>query len=451
MSDDNILKVGYAKVNITPMMGIPVAGYFIERLADGVLDNLHARAVALNQNGKTILMMAVDHCGLVEGFQKPTREAVSKELGVPEENIYIHATHTHTGPVVEPTSDNPLIIEYISFLRKRIIDAFRFAIADLKPAKMGIGVGNAPNIAFIRRYRMKDGSVKTNPGVNNPDIVEPIGQVDERVNVIRFDRENASTVVMLNFGDHPDTVGGCKISADWPGFACRSLEKAIDNVDCIFFNGAQGDVNHVKVNPTKGDFNGMFNDFDGVSRGYAHARYMGRVVAGAVMQVFDKVEYVDVDSINSVHKIINVPSNMPDKKDLPLAHKYVELHKAGRDDEIPFKAMALTTEVARAIRMVNLENGPEYFPMLFSVVKIGSVAFFGIPGEPFTGVGRELKKAKNWKMILPTCNTNTKIGYFPMQECYDQGGYETATSKFKAGVAEIIIKEGLKILEEINK
>ena len=36
---------------------------------------------------------------------------------------------------------------------------------------------------------MKDGKVRTNPGVGNPDILHPIGDVDERVNVLRFDRE----------------------------------------------------------------------------------------------------------------------------------------------------------------------------------------------------------------------------------------------------------------------
>ncbi len=54
------------------------------------------------------------------------------------------------------------------------------------------------------------------------------------------------------------TVGGCKISADWPGFVRRTVEKVLDNAKCIFFNGAQGDVNHVKVHPKEGDLNGMF-------------------------------------------------------------------------------------------------------------------------------------------------------------------------------------------------
>jgi hypothetical protein len=83
---------------------------------------------------------------------------------------------------------NPLELEYQKTLIHKAADAVRMALDDLKPARMGFGIGQAPNIAFVRRYRMKDGSVKTNPGVNNPDIVGPIGDVDERVNVVRFDR-----------------------------------------------------------------------------------------------------------------------------------------------------------------------------------------------------------------------------------------------------------------------
>jgi len=75
---------------------------------------------------------------------------------------------------------------------------------------------------------------------------------------------------------------------------------------------------------------------------------------------------------------------------------------------------------------------------------------FGIPGEPFTGVGRALKEAEDWELVLPTCNTNAKEGYFPMLECYEEGGYEAGSSNFKAGVAELIIKSGLELLDHLK-
>ena len=446
----NNLKVGYARVNATPPLGVNIAGYFVERIADGILDELEVCAVAVGSGENTVILMTVDHCGLTKDYLNVWREEISKDTGVPAEAIYIHSTHTHQGPITAKSCKNPLNEEYAVLLGHRVHDAAVLALADMKPARMGIGTSEAKNVAFIRRYRMKDGSAKTNPGVNNPDIVAPIGITDESVHVVRFDREGAETVVIANFANHPDVVGGNKISADWPGLTRRFVEKAIDNTKCIFFNGAQGDVNHVNVHPKAGDFNDMFNDFDGCSRGYGHARHIARVVTGAVLSIYDKVEYMDVDSVKYQQKIVDIPSNKPTPEEMPLARQYNEWHKAGRDDLIPYKAMMLTTVVAEAGRMVRLENAPDNFPMLFSVVSIGDVAFFGIPGEPFNGVGRALKTAPGWKMVIPTCNTNAKEGYFPMMDSYEEGGYEARSSNFKAGVAEKIIDEGKKILASMR-
>ena len=112
--------------------------------------------------------------------------------------------------------------------------------------------------------------------------------------------------------------------------------------------------------------------------------------------------------------------------------------------------MMLTTVVAEAARMVRLENAPDAFPMLFSAIAIGDVAMFGIPGEPFNGVGRGLKEAEGWKMVIPCCLTNASEGYFPMMDSYDEGGYEARSSSFKAGVAERIISEGKDILASLR-
>ena len=446
----NNIKVGYARVNITPPMGIHIAGYYKERIADGVLDELEACAVAVGDGKTTALLITIDHCGLNKVYLNEWRDNISAATGVPAEAIYIHTTHTHTGPQLFKNSKNPLTAQYEAFLATRVVDVSKFAIEDMADAKMGIGVSEAKNVAFIRRYRMKDGTAKTNPGVNNPDIVAPIGVTDESVSVVRFDRDGKETVVLANFANHPDVVGGNKISADWPGMTRRFVEKAIDNTKCIFFNGAQGDVNHVNVHPKAGDFNDMFNDFDGCSRGYGHARHIARVVTGAVMSIYDKVEYIDADTVKYSQKIVEIPSNKPTPEQLPLAHKYNDLHNAGRDDEIPYKAMMLTTVVAEAARMVRLENAPDTFPMLFSAIAIGDVALFGIPGEPFNGVGRGLKESEGWKMVIPTCLTNASEGYFPMMDSYEEGGYEARSSSFKAGVAERIIEEGKAILASMR-
>ena len=446
----NTLQAGYSKVNVNPMLGIPINGYFKPRYADGILDDLEIVAVALACGETKILLMAIDNLHVNTNLVKNYQERISEKTGLAKEAIFIHSTHTHTAGTLDMDSKNALVLEYTEFVGKRFVDAAVFALNDLKPAKMGWAIGKAPNIAFVRRFRMKDGKVRTNPGVGNPDILHPIGDIDDRVNVIRFDREGADTIVMANMGCHPDVVGGSKISADWPAMFRRRLEKSLDNVKAIFFNGAQGDINHVNVNAKDGDFNDTFHDFDDVDRGYGHSRHMGNVMAGAVLQVYDKVNYRDVDTIRFAYKVSELPSNMPKPEDMPLAHKYHELHLAGKDSEIPFQGMELTTVVAEAGRMVRLEHGPETFPLGLSAVTIGPVAMLGIPGEPFNGIGRGIKEAEGWEVVMPCCLTNGSEGYFPMQDSYDEGGYEARSSRYKAGTAELIIEEGKALLDTLH-
>ena len=206
----------------------------------------------------------------------------------------------------------------------------------------------------------------------------------------------------------------------------------------------------MNVHPTGGYLNDMFMDFDDVARGYKHAQFMGRVVTGGVLQVYDKVYYRDVDSIRFVNKILNVPSNMPKPEDMAEAHRVNDLHNAGKDAELPYEGMMLTTVVAEAARMVRLEHGPDSFPMTLTGIAIGDVAIAGIPGEPFTGIGRGLKQAEGWELVLPFCLTNGSQGYFPMQDAYDEGGYEARSSSFRAGVAELLIEEGTKMLDGLR-
>ena len=449
----NRLKVGFARVNITPAMGTPISGYYVVRLAERVLDELEATAIAFELDDKRALLISADISGLFYEFSKPICENIARVTGVDETAIFLVSTHTHTGPEVNLNRRIAPEIQakYYSFFMSRLTDAAVFALSDLKPARMAYAVGQAPGIAFVRRYRMKDGSTRTNPGVNNPDIVSPIGTVDERVGVVRFDREGGETIVLCNIGIHPDTVGGCSISADWPGFTRRILEKTLDNTRALLLNGAEGDANHVNVSPAPGQNNDLTMDFDDVMRGYGHARHMGLTVAGAVMQVFSKAAYVPVERLEARQSILNHPANLPKPEELPLAHKYNDLHKAGRDSEIPFEGMQLTTVVAEAERMVELEHGPEAFELCMGALAIGDVALVGIPGEPFTQIGRELKQAPGWKLVMPLCCCNGYEGYFPTMDAYLEGGYEARSSIFRPGVAEAVIKSCLRLLEEINK
>ena len=437
------LRAGFGRVNVTPMMGIKLRGYFQTRLADGVLDELEINALALEWGETRAVLLSMDVCSIQREMLLPIKEHVAQANGLPPESVYIHNTHIHTGPYVRNDTDDPLEQEYYRFVCRRMADAARFALADLQPATMSWAVGKAPTVAFVRRYRMKDGSVQTNPGIRHPDILEPAGKPDERVNLLRFDRERGDKLLLVNYGNHPDVVGGCRISADWPGILRRELEKSITGSKCVFFNGAQGDVNHINFQADP-EWEACVNRMGGWLS-YDHAQYIGRAMAGAVLQIYDTVRPAAVHSLRCRQKMIRIPSNMPLPEEIPEAHRVNELYLAGK----PFEMNGTGMGIAKAGRILELEHGPEYFEIELSAVAIGNVALIGIPGEPFTGVGVQLKETEGWTLVLPTCLTNGNHGYFPMREAYEEGGYEAERSRFKPGVAEIIVEEGRKLLREI--
>lgn len=448
------LLAGFSRVDITPENGVAIEGYFLQRRVEGVLDELELNAIALEQDGKQCVILCADICLIMQEYMDVIRDAISKATNIPTDAIFVTVTHTHTSPCVgKAFTSGAEMTEVDNAYMNKLIDAMvqatKEAIADLKPSKIGWGVGNAPGISFSRRIRMKDGSVRTNPGIGNPEAASYIGEMDERVNVLRMDQEGGKHLVIVNYGNHPDSVGGSLVSADWPGVMRRTVESCIPDTRCMFLNGTQGDVGHINIWAKDGQMNDLTRDFDDVFRGYGHTLHMGRVVAGAVLQVYDKVNYMDDVTLRYVEKVIDIPSNMPNADELVLAHQYKKLHDEGKDHEIPYEGMMLTTVVAEAERMVKLEHGPENFPMKFGALAIGDVGIFGIPGEPFTAVGVEIKKAEGYKMVMPCVNTNGARGYFPTSNAYEEGGYEARSSFFKKGAAEHIAEEGRRMLASI--
>ena len=457
------LKVGFSRLDFTPPLGIRLMGNNNIRLAENILDPLEISVMALSFGETKGLLVSMD--ALYPYEHAYIRQTLSQKFGIPEEAIFVHGTHIHTGPMIdrnfgeEATDKQPKIAgsrgptmyqtvgvekvqSYTKMFLDKVVDAAALAIRDLADAKFGYAVAQAPGIAFIRRFRMKDGSIATNPGMGNPDIAEPLGEPDERVNVLRFDREDGQTYVLANFGCHPDTTNRLNITADWPGIFRRTAEKALDNVKCIFFTGAQGDVNHLDVK------HGLECGWDGYD--YRNAIHLGHAVAGAVLQVFHKVRYVDVDSLRFIQEDIAIPTNRATPDQLPEAHRIMDIYNTQGIRALPLSGSARAAIVAEARRMVDLENGPDSYNVRISAVAIGNVALVGLPCEPFTSLGLALKQAPGWDLVLPCCLTNGHWGYVGLEENYNEGAYETRGSRLKSGCGEMMIDAGLRLLSQLQ-
>lgn len=53
-------------------------------------------------------------------------------------------------------------------------------------------------------------------------------------------------------------------------------------------------------------------------------------------------------------------------------------------------------------------------------------------------------------MTFPCGLTNGAQGYYPMYECYAEGGYEGVSSNYKAGVAERLIETGVALMKSLK-
>jgi len=392
-------RAGFARTDITPPLGCYISGYYKSRHAKSVLDPLQVNCVAFSDGSKTALVMQIDTCSISDYVADKMRDAIVKATGVERDAIMLHASHTHDGGPLRSTAesvanktDEPLTTIYLEMSTTRVVDAATEAIRDMRPASLSFARTEAKRISFGRRYKMKNGKVYTNPGVKNPDIVGPDGNPpDESVQVLRIDREEGLPICLINFQTHPDVVGGETITADWPGltrtvFEAATMGKALS----LVLNGTQGDVNHVNVMPLPGEENGLVNDFDNVPRGYSHAWHMANVLAGAALSVWLKCAPLEAGSIRFGTANVRVASQRAKtKEELELARKYWTLHQEGKDDQIPFKHMELTTELARSKRVLRLENGPDYFDLPICALAIGdAVAFAGFPGNRSTTSAR---------------------------------------------------------------
>ena len=194
------LRVGAAASVITPPAGTPMAGYYFERAAEGVHDDLFAKALVLDQGGTRVALVSLDLISTPMGLVEAARKEIERTTGIPGRNVMISATHAHTGPVlVRPRParrcpggrqrpGSPLHdVRCPQDCRGR--DAG--AESALAPAAVKAAKGKEPFLAFNRRFHMTDGTVGWNPGKLNPKILKPAGPIDPEVAVVLFESASA--------------------------------------------------------------------------------------------------------------------------------------------------------------------------------------------------------------------------------------------------------------------
>lgn len=434
-----MLKVGFARVDVTPPLGSPMAGYYCHRMADGILDPIELVALAAHDGENTVLVITGDFTGIMEKWATEIRRIISENTSVKEDHISIQALHQHTSVRIgyrshlfNKTEFGKLTDEaYYDMLFRKFVDVSKKAIDDMCEAEMSVAEQKtAQEVSFVRIYRMKDGSVKTNPGRRNKDLVEgPMAEADNTVRLVRFKRQGAKDIALVNFSTHPDVIGGTKFSADWPGFVRRMTEADIPNVHCMLINGFQGDTNHVNV----------FGQSSGLLP-YDFSARMGRIIADTVIDIWDKTEKRDASKVSGQIQIKYIPTNT---SGIDEVEKCKQLWKEYEEGTFVPKSMA---ERAHIFRVAGLYEQSLFQKVLVSAIHIGEVVLLGVGGEPFTRYAVEARAVAPERFVMTMCNTNDSVGYLATKEAFEEGSYEAASSPFTVDLADTLkttIKEML--------
>lgn len=434
------LRVGLGRSDITPDRPTPMAGYYGIRYSTGTHNPLWAKATMLDDGQKRVVLVTVDLIATTRWMVDETRRLVQEQCGLPAESVMISATHSHTGPMLyEPdpryvarfgsTTDEAK--QYMMGLPEKIAASVLQAESSLRPMTVQHGTGSEPQLAFNRRFFMRDGSVGWNPGKLNPNIVREAGPTDDALPVIAFyDNETKLAALLSSFAIHLDTVGGTQWSADMPFTLEESLQRCFgDSLHSQYATACCGDVNHIDVRSAK------------PQGGHQEASRIGTRLAGAVVRQWTGLSSVSDTRLNASRAIIQLPLQSHPPERAEWAANLVSL-------AVDSKSLPPFMEMVEAYRISDVMARKEGFlEAEVQVITLGTeVAWVALPGEIFVQLGMEIRLGSPFSTTSIHELANGSIGYVPTQQAYAQGNYEVISARCATGSGEMLVEEALKQL-----
>ncbi|HET6408292.1 MAG TPA: hypothetical protein VFG14_10465 [Chthoniobacteraceae bacterium] len=433
------LRIGAAQTSINPPPGTPLAGYYSLRPSDGVLDDLFAKALVLECGGQKAAIVICDLITMPRDVTMAARELIATQSGIPPDNVMIAATHTHTAPVLQRNAtrddfdggNGDASRSYTSSLPALIARCVADANAKLTSATARGTTPHVENVAFNRRFWTLDGTVAWNPPKLSPNIAAPAGPHDPEIGVLAFDTQDKtplSLATFVNYAMHPDTVGGTKISADYPGVIAQALERVRPGIS-MFANGCCGNLNHRNV------------WWDNPQRGQAEAARLGHAISGAVCAGLPNLAAVSASRLAARRETVHLP--------LP---EITEADRAEVRELSPRVKEAKFMQQVKMFRVLDVQaREGKPFDVEVQVIVLGDdIAFVGLPGEIFVELGLAIKKASPFKHTMLIELANTAIGYIPNRSAYTEGNYEVVSARCAAGSGEMLVDTAIQLLRELK-
>ncbi len=452
--ESRVFRAGTATTNITPPLGESIVGGWSPLPADEVHDELHARALVLDDGKTQLAIVIVDNVGIPAEIFQAAYARVAETTGIPIHCQLFAATHTHSA--TSARSSNALIAasslnDYQQFLASRIADAVRIAHKRLAPARIGWGSVEESSELFNRRWYVAQEDERRNPfgGVDqvrmNPSssatLIRPAGPVDPEVSFISVQTADGNPLcVLANYSLH--YVGGVParvISADYFAVFAEKIGELleVDNNSPTFVgmlsNGTSGDVNNIN-----------FAERGPSLEPFVKMRRVGEKIAERVASALPKVNYQNWVELRAARSELELAVRRPDEKLLA----YLRNVDAKPNDEEPFHKHERTY----AERVQQLAKSPEKISVPLQVLRIGDLGIAAIPFEVFTEIGLDIKE----QCPLGDCFTielaGGSYGYLPTPAQHELGGYETwmGTNKVEFTASDKIRDRILQLFAEVK-
>ncbi len=444
--------VGSASADITPPVGWRKAGGYDEVISKGVHDPLFAKALVFEQGGERAALVVCDLTGMSRPVCDRARAEASRLTGIPVAHIAVSATHTHGGPefhgvlwdiwrartIREKGRDDTAPFDYQDLLAVRITTAITDAWAARRPVTLSAGVATKPGLAFNRRYHMKDGTVRFNPGKQNPDIVAPAGPTDDALPIVLF-RDAATGVPrasLSSFAMHVATFGhNDEFGADFPAVLQDDLRtKFGPGFFSLFGEGCAGDVNHVDVRsdvPQPGDTEPL---------------RIGHALAATFLAKLPELGSVVSPSLAVRSEKVPVPLQEISPEQVTRASKVL----ANELTSTP--AFMLQVEAYRVLnaRLIRERHG-DSIPMEVQAFRLAAdTAVVTLPHEVFVELGLAIKAASPFAHTQVISIANDVDWYVPTRKAFAEGSYEVTTCPVKPGVGETLVATAVKLLNQLK-
>lgn len=420
-----MFQAGAATSVITPPIGYSINGGMQDRVVRNVHDETLARALVIDDGETRLAFVVSDLCMIYRETLDKAKQRAQEFTGIPTENMMMSATHTHSAGTACGVFQSDPEPEYLDFLSVRIADALIRANENRVPARIGWGFGDEPTQVHNRRWKLKPGKtapdpfggedvVQMNPGVNNPNKLEPAGPTDPQVSVVSVVARSGEPIGLLaNYSLH--YVGGTgpgEISADYYGIFNQRMAELLhaDNQRIPFVsmmsNGTSGDINNI-------DFTGKTSPGRGP---YVQMNFVANVVAATAFRAVQNIEYQDHVQLSSAQREISLGVRLPDANEVRRAEQIVA------NAEGPNMK---TREEIYARETILIQDYPRQVDIILQAFRIGELAIAAIPCEVFVEIGLHLKENSPIKPMFTVSLANGYYGYLPTPRQHEWGGYET--------------------------